>query len=136
MSSGDIICPTCGQYHCVCGLVLQNLANNTFSELGKEHAKTLAEPLGEFIGAEIAKLQNRIAALESQLAWIPVNERLPDNRNVVNVCSAAGLVGEAYYDNEYESWYWNEHFCCHAYPTHWRPLPEPPHESRIQEAQK
>lgn len=54
--------------------------------------------------------------------WIPVTERLPDNRNYVLACFD-DIQAIAYYDDSM----WRE-VITHAvfYPTHWMPLPEPP----------
>ena len=58
--------------------------------------------------------------------WIPVTERLPDNRNYVLACFD-DIQAIAFYDDSM----WRE-VITHAvfYPTHWMPLPEPPEEDR------
>ena len=68
----------------------------------------------------------RIAELKAANRWIPVGERMPDNHVVVLALGVLMQRDLAYYDVDYEKWYWNEHFTTHATVTHWRPLPEPP----------
>ena len=81
------------------------------------------------------KLQNRIASLELQLseararlAWIPVDERLPeeftlvltfskDNDKPVTAILAAGF------------WWSNVDWTLNV--THWMPLPEPPEDNYV-----
>ena len=54
--------------------------------------------------------------------WIPVTERLPDDRSYVLACFD-DIQAIAYYDDSM----WRE-VITHAvfYPTHWMPLPDPP----------
>lgn len=54
--------------------------------------------------------------------WIPVTERLPDDRSYVLAC---------FYDIQVIAYYYDSMWCeaiTHAvfYPTHWMPLPEQP----------
>ena len=66
---------------------------------------------------DIARLQ------ELQLPrWIPVTERLPEDRNMV-LATVDGVVRIAFYGN----YMWEEvETYSILYPTHWMPLPEPP----------
>ena len=59
--------------------------------------------------------------------WIPVTERLPDERIAVIVWSAAGFSTTAHYIGNEGKWRvtWN-HERLEAPVTHWIPLPEPP----------
>jgi hypothetical protein len=103
---------------------------------GKAHLSDYSERM---LASELMDLRTRIAALESQLAWIPVSERLPEVSGRYNTRisqpSVNGLPHSTYEHYGYDDydvilgWF-------NSLPyTHWRPLPEPPHESRIQEAQ-
>lgn len=41
MPTGDGHCPTCGQYNCICGLVLRNLFNNHQNQYLPDTAKVI-----------------------------------------------------------------------------------------------
>ncbi len=54
--------------------------------------------------------------------WIPVTERLPEDRNMV-LATVDGVVRVAFYGN----FMWEEvETYSIFYPTHWMPLPQPP----------
>lgn len=59
-----------------------------------------------------------------QFLWIPVEERLPENRNTV-IATVNGVVCVAFYGNY--TWREVETYSV-FYPTHWMPLPQPPEE--------
>jgi hypothetical protein len=82
--------------------------------------------------------------LESQLAaaneWIPVSERLPEVEGLYCVTGKyvdghIKVFSCYFHGNSYRT-HGTEWETSVNEITHWRPLPEPPHESRIQEAQK
>jgi hypothetical protein len=87
----------------------------------------------------IKRQSARIAMLESQLAWIPVSERLPERQGNTELGVRYLVLYEGIYADvcvffpTNKTWF-REGVDKTAYVTHW--LPEPPHESRIQEAQK
>ena len=68
---------------------------------------------------ENAKANKRIAELEAERRWIPVSERLPEEKQSV---LALDRTGTAYH--------WEYSKCLSnifvGYYTHWMPLPEPP----------
>ena len=68
---------------------------------------------------ENAKANKRIAELEAERRWIPVGERLPEEKQNV---LALDRTGTAYH--------WEYSKCLSnifvGYYTHWMPLPEPP----------
>ncbi len=54
--------------------------------------------------------------------WIPVTERLPENRDMV-LATVDGIVYIAFYGN----YMWKEvETYSIFYPTHWMPIPQPP----------
>jgi hypothetical protein len=84
--------------------------------------------------------RQRIAMLESQLAWIPVSERLPEAPNGTQLGVRYLVLYAGYYHDICVFWPHNKTWTRNDEDktediTHWRPLPEPPHECRIQEAQ-
>lgn len=68
-----------------------------------------------------------IEQLEAQIPrWIPVEERLPEDRKIVLLgYDRSGITDCGYYDAEESEWcnYESIHVLT---PTHWKPLPEPP----------
>ena len=56
--------------------------------------------------------------------WIPVTERLPEDRRTV-LATVGGVVCAAFYGNY--TWAEVETYSI-FYPTHWMPIPEPPKE--------
>ena len=54
--------------------------------------------------------------------WIPVTERLPEDRRTV-LATVGGVVCAAFYGNY--TWAEVETYSI-FYPTHWMPIPEPP----------
>ena len=59
---------------------------------------------------------------KSKPKWIPVTERLPEDRNMV-LATVDGVVRVAFYGN----YMWEEvETYSIFYPTHWIPLPQPP----------
>lgn len=68
---------------------------------------------------ELLILQSRIAELEAERRWIPVSERLPEEKQSV---LALDRTGTAYH--------WEYSKCLSnifvGYYTHWMPLPTPP----------
>lgn len=79
------------------------------------------------------KLQNRIASLELQLAeakarlaWIPVGERLPEEKQRI-----LSTDGKEFYLDYYARWEGKDNPPCFCYGlswavTHWMPLPQMP----------
>ena len=62
--------------------------------------------------------------VKQKLQWIPITERLPENRNMV-LATVDGVVCVAFYGN----YMWEEvETYSIFYPTHWMPFPEPPKE--------
>lgn len=77
------------------------------------------EPMS-VIKAGIEILLKRIAELEAQQRWIPVEERLPEDSDwVLGLYNGYRVTSPIYYDVEY-GW------ACGETPDHWMPLPEPP----------
>lgn len=90
------------------------------------------EKYGMIIGcAETLQLAaaDRLEVLEARQRWIPVTERLPEDRFEVLVYTDryGGRHEFAYYIPRLGAWYQN---CALLIPnvTHWTPLPEPPKE--------
>lgn len=57
-----------------------------------------------------------------QTMWIPVTERLPEDRSTV-LATVGGVVCAAFYGNY--KWAEVETYSI-FYPTHWMPIPQPP----------
>ena len=61
-------------------------------------------------------------AISNKPCWIPVTERLPEDRNMV-LATVDGVVRIAFYGN----YMWEEiETYSIFYPTHWMPIPQPP----------
>ena len=78
-----------------------------------------------------AKLQSRIAELEAAQRWIPVSERLPEDRATVLVAFKNREILTATYYKHYEGFggvenYWHIEGWHSGNVTHWMPLPQPP----------
>ena len=59
--------------------------------------------------------------------WIPVTERLPENKKCVLMYSADGGVAEGVYEESRKRWIqWRWSVFDVPSVTHWMPLPEPP----------
>ena len=59
---------------------------------------------------------------KSKPKWIPVKERLPEDRKMV-LATVDGVVSVAFYGN----YMWEEvETYSILYPTHWMPIPQPP----------
>ena len=81
---------------------------------------------------EIAALQARIAELEAERRWIPVDERLPDESHAQHpsmpphvIVACVDPTGRKYvtcrtYSTLNKGWVWYDPIVC------WMPLPEPP----------
>jgi hypothetical protein len=86
-----------------------------------------ADPAGEWVKYE--DVQRCIA--DAATKWIPVSERLPDDKRRVIVFDANESdtdIDIAYWDDEAARWYWEPRLLMSIPPTHWMPLPEPPKE--------
>ena len=63
------------------------------------------------------------------MKWIPVTERLPENKKCVLMYSADGGVAEGVYEESRKRWVqWRWSVLDVPSVTHWMPLPEPPKE--------
>lgn len=61
---------------------------------------------------------------EQPSTWIPVTERLPEDRKMV-LATVNGVVCVAFYGN----YMWEEAETYSIfYPTHWMPIPQPPED--------
>jgi hypothetical protein len=109
-----------------------------FDQLEFCHYEAIGGPLE--LNVAYIQLKQRIAMLESQLAWIPVNERLPEAPNGTQLGVRYLVLYAGYYHDICVFWPHNKTWTRNDEDktediTHWRPLPEPQHECRIQEAQ-
>lgn len=78
-----------------------------------------ADAIADLITALTAS--NEVIA-KSKPKWIPVTERLPEDRKMV-LATVDGVVRIAFYGN----YMWEEvETYSIFYPTHWMPLPQPP----------
>lgn len=63
--------------------------------------------------------------------WIKTEEDLPKNNQIVLACDVySSLITMAQYLEDEDSFNLMniENIECDSYPSHWMPLPEPPHE--------
>lgn len=96
----------------------------------KLQAADAIEAMCEMVAIAHGELANIIESYEeSKPRWIPVEERLPDEEEVVLVWGGASVY-TAKRHNEYGGLMWwklnsKRHYCN---PTHWMPLPKPPKE--------
>lgn len=83
--------------------------------------KSLAIALLEYQIANNKRIMTEEYAKQKQ-RWIPVTERLPEDRNMV-LATVDGVVRIAFYGN----YMWEEiETYSIFYPTHWMPIPQPP----------
>ena len=78
-----------------------------------------------------AELLDRIAELEAERRWIPVGERLPEDRVTILAAFNNREILTAKYYKYYEGFgsvenYWRIEGWHSGNVTHWMPLPEPP----------
>ena len=78
-----------------------------------------------------AEKLDRIAELEEAQRWIPVSERLPEDRATVLVAFKNREILTATYYGHYEGFggvenYWDIEGWHSGEVTHWMPLPQPP----------
>ena len=105
-------CPFCGGTKiCTEKGINLNYCDNCSAESNVEHWNT--RPIED-------ALQARIAELEAQQRWIPVEERLPEDSDwVLGLYNGYRVTSPIYYDVEY-GWVRVET------PDYWMPLPNPP----------
>ena len=86
-----------------------------------EYWVTKLDEAADVFSRQIIELESRIAELEAERRWIPVGERLPEEKQSV---LALDRTGTAYH--------WEYSKCLSnifvGYYTHWMPLPELPEE--------
>ena len=104
-------CPFCGGTKiCTEKGINLNYCDNCSAESNVEHWNT--RPIEDALNA-------RIAELEAAQRWIPVSERLPEEKQSVLALDRTGTA----YHWEYSRSLSNIFV---GYYTHWMPLPEPP----------
>jgi hypothetical protein len=120
-----------GKECCACGNTLHTELTEC-PDCGCELEPMTTE--NEALKAENAILRARIKELEQAQAWIPVDERLPDDTSAT---SPVLVFGRYVNKNIYPWAYWTaylidgewhndvDHFCIEEV-THWMPLPQPP----------
>ena len=86
---------------------------------------------------ENANLTARIAELEEKQRWIPVSERLPENRATVLAAFENREILTATYYKHHEGFggvenYWHIEGWHSGNVTHWMPLPESPNDTQTQ----
>jgi hypothetical protein len=85
------------------------------------------------MASELLQLRQRVAEMEEAARWIPVEERLPENKiSVLAVSRYVDTPRLAGYDHEIDHWYWEEQYSTNPSITYWRPLPLPPQESEVE----
>jgi len=91
------------------------------------------EPIGvqARIDAALCALKAHIAELEAAQRWIPVSERLPEDRVTILAAFNNREILTAKYYKYYEGFgsvenYWRIEGWHSGNVTHWMPLPEPP----------
>ena len=75
---------------------------------------------------EPCEILDRLRALIESSDWIPVSERLPEEREEVSVLYSDGVVSTNEIWNDEEKKYWSMENFIDSNITHWQPLPEPP----------
>lgn len=84
---------------------------------------------------EITDLEARIAELEAERKWIPVSERLPEDRATILAAFKNREILTATYYKHYEAFggvenWWDIEGWHSGNVTHWMPLPEPPNDTQ------
>ena len=85
----------------------------------------------EELARKIMQMHARIAELEAERRWIPVGERLPEDRVTILAAFNNREILTAKYYKYYEGFgsvenYWRIEGWHSGNVTHWMPLPEPP----------
>jgi hypothetical protein len=91
-----------------------------------ENAKQAADAIEELI-CEVADEHNARIDAEERQRWIPVAERLPQEREWV-LCQCRASIRMVL---RLQNGYWHQdsrHEFMSGFVTHWMPLPEPPKE--------
>jgi len=85
------------------------------ADVGVEFSKEEAQELARMIDGYLA----RIAELEAERRWIPVSERLPEEKQSVLALDRTGTAYHWEYSKCLSNMFIGDY-------THWMPLPEPP----------
>ncbi len=117
---GDFNCQHCGQ-----AFVYDECHQIKLSEPQLEALRQM--PVIGRLGDQVMK--DIVQAFAGVPKWIPVSERLPEDRQRVIACFPPLRPGDstdvcAATFNKAQGWFAMEHGCYTA--THWMPLPEPP----------
>jgi hypothetical protein len=96
---------------------------------GGDEAVAAVERIGKDWREQLEQAASEIERLRAERRWIPVEERLPEDRQTVIACFPPVRSGDptdvcAATFNKAQGWFAMEHGCYTA--THWMPLPEPP----------
>ena len=86
--------------------------------------------------AELGELAERVTELEAAQRWVPVSERLPEDRATVLVAFKNREILTATYYKRYEGFggvenYWDIAGWHSGNVTHWMPLPQPPEDNYV-----
>jgi hypothetical protein len=110
-----------------------NYLLNEYGRLQFDYA-FLCKPDGESLRNEARNnLEEYIAELEAAQRWIPVSERLPEDRATILAAFKNREILTATYYKRYEGFggvenYWHIEGWHSGNVTHWMPLPQPPEE--------
>lgn len=112
-------CDTCELIEAEKRIALLEKENESIIDINEKHNKRIAEQ------------DKKLAALREQAGWIPVSEKLPENKKAVLIwCPMYKNIYTAYLDPSDNTW---QHFGSHLHScsnvTHWMPLPAPPQET-------
>jgi hypothetical protein len=93
---------------------------------GTQVAEQVCGTIADHLIANGVRLEEKQATSDQTSKWIPVTERLPEEKGDVLVCDTREDFVSTWEYLGNDLWLYDNIFWCTDDVTHWMPLPEPP----------